>query len=150
MPTYTYKCPKCSLIKEIMSSISQRDMQRCSCGAPTVRQNLTDVGVAAPLDSKAKVVYSEKEIDRVIGASAEARRAENEERRKKRREGMHEIPLSVKPGSKFNPEALLGDTKRKELSETYSKVVQEDRDSKKAMGQNPDAWNKKGFRRIDI
>lgn len=126
MPLYTYSCTSCGIKFERLARATLRDEQKCStCGSKAERAGVDEFAVKSTIDPKSKVVQTGKEIDLVVGRDAERRRAIYEDKRRARREGMTVIDTQVSAGkgNSFNPEAALGDSDRKAVTEQHTKAV---------------------------
>ena len=133
---------------------AQRDEQQCSnCGTKAVRSGVDVFAVKSTIDPKEKVVQTGKEIDIVVGRDAERRRGAYEGKRRARREGMVEITDNVSAGSgpTFNPDAVMGDEKRKGAADTYNKALKSgDPAVKTGWLEKADLTGKgSGFRKLD-
>lgn len=144
MPTYTYRCKSCLTVVERLVVMASRDNQNClKCGEHLDRKGATAVSVDTPLDTSRKDAYSPKEIDQVIGSSADQKWLTFHKKREEKLRGAKLIDLPIKPGQTFNPENYLGNSERKRITSAYSQEVQK-------QGASIRNWDKKGFRKIDV
>lgn len=153
MPSYTYKCSNesCGVKTERLVQLLNRDNQKClMCGKPATRQEVNTFAVNTPLDTTKKDAYTKPEIDRIVGESANTKWNEFHEKLAKKIEGQTLVDVVVKPGEKFNSEALIGDKSRQELSLKAAASVQAERQTAISQGKNPDSWDKTGFNRVSI
>lgn len=153
MPVYTYQCDTCGVVFDKLAQIAKRDDQECrSCGGPTKRQSSTGFSVKTPLDTSKKDAHTTKEIDRVVGASADQKWSEYEKKKEAklaevaRRPDLKIVDMGIKPGEKFNPEALLGNAESKRSAEAYVEALED----KKARTKGTETWDKKGFTKVSI
>jgi putative FmdB family regulatory protein len=143
MPIYRYKCPGCNLVSEKLAKVADKDDQICPrCGSETRRLGADTFAVSTPLDTTKKDAYTESEIDKVVGASAHKKWEDLTKKKEKRLAGANVVDLGIKPGQTFNPEALLGDQKRKARAKEYSEAV--------SQAKGKETWDKKGFRKLAV
>jgi len=140
-----------------MVAMNERDDQGCPlCSGKAVRNGFSGFSVNTPLDLKTKSPHTKKEIDRVVGEDADKKWQAFEKKtaekiaKAEETEGAKIVTVAVKPGEKFNPEAMLGDANRRKRSEIYSEAVTGHQDSQRALGRDPKAWDKTGFREVKI
>lgn len=153
MPLYQYKCSDtgCNHLFEKLVKMSDRDEQNCTrCEKKATRDGFQGFTVNTPLDTTTKKAHTTKEIDRVIGASAAKKWESFEKKTQAKLEGANVVQVAVKPGEKFNPEALIGDAKRRKRSEIYAEAVSDHKELAVANGQDPNHWDKSGFKKVDI
>lgn len=153
MPTYIYKCEntQCGVKTERLVRLIERDTQSCLfCGKNVVREEINTFSVNTPLDTSKKDAYTSSEIDKVVGADANQKWTAFNDKLAKKIEGQTLIDIGVKPGEKFNSEAVLGDKSRRDMATKASEALKTSRETVKASGKNPDAWDKSGFKKINI
>lgn len=144
MPTFKYTCQNCKVTEQRLVSLSAKDKQYCKfCKGELLRAGTEGFSVSTPLDTSKKDAYSDKEIDRVIGSSSNEKWTDFHKRREERLRGANIVDIPIKPGETFNPETLLGDDKRKQVTKTFSDSVRENQDKVRQ-------WDKKGFTKVSI
>ncbi len=150
MPTYKYFCPKCKVISNRITSIEQRDCQRCStCFNILERRADTEAfSVKTPLDTSKKDPYTNSEIDKVVGGSADKKWNVINKKKAEKLSGKNVVDIGVKSGETFNPEHFLGDATRKEKAKLFSDEVKKSKDLKKP--ETDESWKNLGFKKIEI
>lgn len=112
MPTYTFKCSKCSLRFEKSLKLSEDKKVECiSCGSETNKMPPTGVGLKMAEPTKIP-----KDIDKAVGKDAEKRWMEYEEKKKvkdKIREESGSKRLSVDPDGNYQPFSMTVDGQEK-------------------------------------
>jgi len=143
MPVYNYKCTECKLVSEKLVRVADKDAQICPrCGSKAQRMGAETFAVHTPLDTTKKDAYTESEIDKVVGSSANKKWEALTKKKEKKLAGENVVDLGIKPGQKFNPETLLGDQDRKTRAKIYSEAV--------AQKADKDSWDKKGFSKLSV
>jgi putative FmdB family regulatory protein len=153
MPVYKYKCTdsECKSTFELLVNMDQRDSQKCTfCQKDAVRDGFEGFSVNTPLDLKNKSAHTKKEIDKVVGADASKKWEAFEKKTAKKLEGANIIEVDVKPGEKFNSEALLGSKERQEKVKMHAEVMQKDKSAMLAAGKNPNDWDKTGYKQVNL
>lgn len=137
MPLYVFRCGECKREFEELCK-SMEDRKPCpECGKEVTREEVNTFGISTKLDPRRDTIYSNKEIDKVVG-SASQRQWEGydqrwsrvyKERREKRRAGKEVREIVVNPGSngKVVPFENLGSKIeqkfRKDYSSEYKKQI---------------------------
>lgn len=138
MPLFVYFCDTCELkFEKLRKKEDNEKPDICPiCGKLSDRtfQGNT-VSIGTKLDPKKDTVYSNKEIDKVVGAAAEKKwEGYNEKWKKtydKRRELRHkgrevkEINLPKEKDGSYRPLLHLGDKKQREGRKEFSEAFQE-------------------------
>lgn len=153
MPLYQYKCKEenCKHSFERLVMMSARDAQDCPrCHKRAVRDGFQGFSVTTPFDLSTKDPYTDKEIDKVVGEDANKKWEAFEKKTRKKLEGANVVTLDIKPGEKFNSEALIGDASRREKSRMYADAVTEHKKQVIAEGKDPNAWDKTGFKKLNV
>lgn len=146
MPLYTYKCQKCGFVFEEIVSFEKRDDDpKCKlCNGESVRSAAETFSVKTTLNPKTDTIYSDKEIDKVVGAAAEKKWAGYDERwkggyaerQKKRWKGKEPTVLNIPKDAdgKYSPVAHLGDGKQQAVRKEFSEALKEHREERKKKG----------------
>lgn len=130
MPLYDYKCSECSLEFDDLVSYDKRDDKACpNCGKKADRVEVNNFGFSTTLDAKKDTIFTNKEIDKIIGQDADKKRGIYEERRKKRWGDRKPEVLNIPKESdgKYSPVMHLGGEKEKLLRKEYSEALKEHR-----------------------
>jgi putative FmdB family regulatory protein len=146
MPLYTYKCQKCGLVFEEIARFEKRDeAPPCKlCQGASVRNAAETFSVNTTLNPKTDTIYSNKEIDKVVGAAAEKKwagyderwKGSYSERQKKRWKGKEPTVLDIPKDSdgKYSPVAHLGDSKQQAVRKEFSEALKEHRVEREKKG----------------
>jgi putative FmdB family regulatory protein len=147
MPIYTYKCSSCGYVFEELVSYEKRDEGvGCSlCKGAAVRSAAETFGISTTLNPQTDTIYSNKEIDQVVGRESEKKWAGyNEqwnrvykERQQKRWKGAEPkmLDLPKDPDGKISPIMHLGDNKQKGIRKEFSTALQEHRAERQSRGE---------------
>lgn len=131
MPLYVFKCNACEREFEELCKTDSGPLPCPDCGNTSERKVATTFGINSRLDPKRETIYSQKEIDKVVGDAAshawegyDARwRDHYRRKREARRAGKELKEIEIKPGSdgKLSPFEHLGTKKEQEFRKEYSK-----------------------------
>jgi putative FmdB family regulatory protein len=151
MPVYRFTCNECKYEFESLVPVAQRDVQNCpTCGRESYREGFEGFTTSVPMDLQRTDPYTEKEIDKVIGADASSKHQALSDKLHKKMEGQQIIEIPVKPGEKFNPETIIGSSERKALGKDYEGALKGHKQESHSKGTNPNSWDKSGFRQVNI
>ena len=146
MPLYTYKCTACGHEFDELVKFDDRDAnQACKlCQKESERKVGTTFGIATKIDHKRDVIYSPKEIDKVVGEASEKKwegydqrwSKKYADRQAKRWEGKETKNVIVKSDS-GSPVMQLGNAKEKSVRKEFSSALKEHRAKRveKGLGQ---------------
>lgn len=150
MPIYKYKCqsPECGLLFEKLTTLTRRDKQLCrKCGSTVLRDGVNTVSINT--GESHHQAYTQKEIDKVVGADADKKREALTKRIEESTKGLPEVKVAPK-GGKINPESYLGGVERRKSGNFASDAYREDREKNKGKVTPKTDWVKAGFRKIDL
>lgn len=141
MPLYTYKCKSCGHeFDEIIKYEKRDDPVPCKmCEKDSERMVAVPFGIKSEIDPKKDTVYTNKEIDKVVGKKSEEKwqgyderwKKRYEERRKRRWGDRTPQDLNI---PKENPVMHLGDNKEKTVRKEFVDALQEHRKNREAKG----------------
>lgn len=130
MPLYVFECPSCSREFEELCKSAEDKKQCPDCGKDSVRKEVNSFGVSTKLDARRDTIYSNKEIDKVVGAASDKQwqgyddrwNKIYKERREKRRAGKEIKEVVINPGSggKVVPFENLGSKSEQKFRQNYS------------------------------
>jgi putative FmdB family regulatory protein len=144
MPMYTYRCEKCGYSFQELKPYEKRDEGvACTlCGGVAQRNAAELFGIHTTIDSRTETVYTDKEIDKVVGEASSKKWAMYEQKRKERKEkkwkGAEPKPINMPrgPDGKFAPLMSLGDNSEKSIRKEYVSALQEHRSARAKKGES--------------
>lgn len=127
MPIYTFKCTECNFKQEELIDKAKKDEPaECkACGKESKRLGLDSFSATHSVPGSP---MTSREIDMVVGADAAMKWKQIENDKVERRARLYAAGARdmgpVAQAGKFNPHALLGGAKRKELGQAWTSAAQ--------------------------